>query len=256
MSLTVLMIIVYALIFFFGASVFSFLNVVIYRVPRKESFVSGRSHCPACGHTLNYLDMVPVLGWIFLRGRCRYCGARISPRYVLVELLGGFCAVLCTVQFGWNLRALLAFVFFAILTAVAFVDLDTMEIPDGFVIALLVPAVPAFFIFPEINWISRLIGFFSVSVILLIITLIVPGAFGGGDIKLMAVCGLFLGWQLTLTAFFLAVLTGGFYGIILLISRKKGRKDHFAFGPFLCLGMVIGFLWGERLLSSYLGLLL
>lgn len=243
---------IYSLMFVMGAAIFSFLNVVIYRVPRNLNFITGRSECTHCGHVLAAVDMVPILGWFLLHGRCSYCKAKISFRYVLVELLGGALAVGCICFYGWNLRAAVVFAFFAVLTVVAFVDIDTMEIPNGFVIAAFIVGVCSIFIFPEISLLERIIGIVSVSVPLFIITIIIPGAFGGGDIKLMAACGVFLGWKLSLISLFLAILSGGIYGIILLARRKKGRKDYFAFGPFLCSGMMIGFLWGESLLNWYL----
>ena len=185
--------------------------------------------------------MVPVFSYLFLRGRCRYCGAKISPRYPLVELLGGISAVFCMYCFGnvtdgvfhFSVQPVLIFLFLAVLTAVAFIDLDTMEIPNGLVLA------------------AAVCGIFSVSVPLLVMTLLIPGAFGGGDLKLMAACGLILGWQLSYLAAFLAIVTGGIYGIYLLAARKKDRKDHFAFGPFLCVGMAVSVFWGQAILKWY-----
>lgn len=246
-------VLIYILIFLIGASVFSFLNVVIYRVPNQMDFVKGRSFCPTCGHSLNGRDMVPVFGWIFLGGRCRYCKEKVSIRYMLVEAFGGFVALGCVFKYGYNLQTLIVFAFFGMLTVIALVDIDTMEIPNGFVIAVFIIGIVSWFCFPEITIIQRVVGMVVVSGPLLLITLVIPGAFGGGDIKLMAASGIFLGWKLSLVSLFLAILTGGFYGIYLLVTRKKGRREHFAFGPFLCAGMAVGFLWGEQLLNWYLG---
>ena len=126
-----------------------------------------------------------------------------------------------------------------------------MEIPNGLVIACIVPAVMAVFAFPNVKIMERLIGIFSVSLPLFAITLAVPGAFGGGDIKLMAVIGFFLGWKMSLTAFMLAVFSGGIYGIGLLLSKKKGAKEQFAFGPFLCAGAVVAYFWGIEIVTWY-----
>lgn len=241
------------ILFFFGASVFSFLNVVIYRVPKGISFVTGRSMCPGCGKNLRGIDMVPVLNWFYLRGKCHFCKARISVRYPLIETLGGGLSLLCVWKFGISFQALTVFAFLCVLTVTAMVDLDTMEIPNGFVIAAAVVGVLSIGAFPELSIISRIIGVFSVSVPLLLITLLVPGGFGGGDIKLMAACGIFLGWKVSLLSLCFGILTGGLYGIWLLAARRKGRKDHFAFGPFLCLGMTVALFWGERVLNWYLG---
>lgn len=243
-----------ALVFAAGASVFSFMNVVIYRLPRKISFVRGRSHCPACGAMLKWYDMVPVLNWFYLRGKCRGCGARISFRYPAVECLGGVLALLCLGRFGWQYSAVTAFFLMAVLTAVAFIDADTMEIPNGLPILVFVLAVAGALLGMEPSLSSRLIGFFAVSAPMLLLTLAVPGAFGGGDIKLMAAAGAFLGWKLSLVAAFLAIVAGGIYGVYLLASKKKGRKEHFAFGPFLCAGIGAAVLWGDAILNWYLQL--
>lgn len=136
-----------------------------------------------------------------------------------------------------------------LLLMIAWYDQRTMTIPNGLVIACMIPDVLAVFAFPEVTISSRLIGILSVGLPLLLITLLVPGAFGGGDIKLMAVLGFFLGWKLCLMAFALAILAGGFYGIVFLILKKKSGKAHFAFGPFLCAGTVVALFAGDQLLS-------
>ncbi len=163
---------------------------------------------------------------------------------------------------GWNgywheinLCVLTVFSLLTLLLIIAQIDQQTMEIPNGLVIACIVPAAMAVFAFPDVTLTERLIGFFSVSLPLFAITLAVPGAFGGGDIKLMAVIGFFLGWKMSLTAFMLAVFSGGIYGIGLLLSKKKGAKEHFAFGPFLCAGTALTLFVGEWLLSWYLSII-
>lgn len=239
-----------------GACVFSFLNVIIYRLPRQKSFVRGRSFCPACGHTLKAADLVPVFSYLFLRGKCRYCGQKIGPRDTLVELGGGLLALLC----AWLYRdapaaGVTVFAFFCVLTVVAFIDADTMEIPDGCHIAILLLAVVSYFTMPGTSLLSRLIGMVCISVPMLLLALLISGAFGGGDIKLMAACGAFLGWRLVLVSALLGLLFGGLWGIYLLAAKKKGRKEQFAFGPFLCVGMLLGILFGETLIDWYMGFL-
>lgn len=204
--------------------------------------------------------MIPVFSWIMLRGRCRSCKARIPVRYPAAELLGAVMAVLSLVYFGsWNgywyeltPQAVLVFGLISLLTVISLLDHDTMEIPNGLVLACMVPAAAAVFAFPSVTLPERCIGFFCVSAVLFLITLAVPGAFGGGDIKLMAVLGFYLGWKMCLTAFFLAILAGGAYGIFLMAFRKRSGKDHFAFGPFLCAGTAAAVFWGEPLLEWYL----
>lgn len=227
------------LIFLLGSSIFSFLNVVIYRVPLHMDIVKAPSRCEVCGHTLSLPDMFPVFGWFLLRGRCRYCKAAIPARYPAVEALGGCISLLCVYRWGISVQALVVFGFLAVLTVTAFVDIDTMKIPNGFVLAAGVVGVLSIPFFPIPDLTERMIGVCSVSVILLVFALILPGGFGGGDIKLTAACGLFLGWKQSLTAFVLAVLLAGCYCILMLAAGKLERRSKFAFGAFLCLGMAV-----------------
>lgn len=255
------------IIFLIGMCAFSFVNVLIYRIPRGESFVRGRSHCTACGHELGGFDLVPVLSYLCLGRKCRYCGERISPRYMWVELMGGCLALLAAYVFAFSawpqittlgaLRALTAFVAMAILAAIALIDSDTMEIPNGLVIALAVPALATFFLNVGGGWIDSLllhgIGFFAVSLPMLLLAMLISGAFGGGDIKLMAVAGFMLGWKLALVALFAALLIGGVQAIIYRVSGAKSGSDHFAFGPALCVGIVLSMCFGDIALNWYMG---
>lgn len=191
--------------FALGASIFSFLGVVIWRLPRGESVVKGRSHCPAFG--------------------------------------------------GETARAALTFAVLGILTVVAFIDIDTLEIYDRFPALLLVCGAAAQFVFPGPGIKSRLLGCVIVSLPMLLLALVVPGGFGGGDIKLMAGAGFFLGARLTVVAAFLGILLGGGFGALLLAAKKADRKTRFAFGPFLCIGIAAAMFFGERLADWYIGLL-
>ena len=220
--------------FLLGAALFSFMNVVAWRLPRGMDPLKGRSVCPQCGHTLGAPDLVPVFSWLFLRGRCRHCGAHIPARYLLVELLGGVLALGCTWRYGaaYALPGGLFGMSWAALLALAVC---------GAVSVLLSPA----------DWLPHIIGALCVSVPMFLLCLVIDGAFGGGDIKLMAAAGLFLGWQNTLLAMFFGIVFGGVYGIYLLAAKKAGKKDHFAFGPFLCAGIVIAMLFGGPVLEWY-----
>lgn len=227
----------FMLVSFAGASIFSFINLVAFRFPQGEDFIKKRSHCEKCGHELSFKDLVPVLGWIFLKGRCRYCHGKLSLRHPLAELSGGIAAVLCICRFGVSGRALAVYFFLALLTLIAFVDMDTMKIPNAFVLTMFVAALISIPLFPETEIWEKMIGIFVVSMPLSFINLLIPGGFGGGDIKLMAVSGLFLGWQKNLWAFAITILVGGSYCIYMLVTGKMGRKSKFPFGPFLCLGL-------------------
>lgn len=168
---------------------------------------------------------------------------KVSP----LAILGGLTAAGCYYKFGLELQTIIIFTFLTILTAIAITDKKTMKIPNNLIILLTITSILSIPHFPEISQISRITGFISVSGILLIITLIVPGAFGGGDIKLMAASGIFLGANTCLTAFITAILTAGVYVTYQLATQKKGRKDQIAFGPFLCLGIAIAIFGGEQL---------
>ena len=252
---------IYILIFAFGIVIGSFLNVCIYRIPQHETVVTERSHCMRCGYQLAWYDMVPVFSWLFLRGRCRHCGVRIPVRYFLVEVLGGVLALGCTRRFGTALSltqglfgmswaALTALAVCGILLSVALIDAETQLIPNRLNAAVAVLAVLNLLLSPA-RWAGALIGMVCISVPMLLLCLAIPGAFGGGDIKLMAAAGLFLGWQHTLLAMFFGILGGGFYGMYLLAARKADKKDHFAFGPFLCVGIVLALLFGDPVLAWY-----
>lgn len=245
------------LIFFAGSCIFSFLNVIVYRVPRHMSFVKGFSICPACGHRLGALDLIPIWSYILLRGRCRYCRTSIGSRDTWIEVLGGCAALFCAGYYGMSvLRGITAFLFLCVMTVVTFMDMDTMEIADGCWMFVLALSVMSFFVFPDITLGQRLTGMLCVSVPMLLLTVLIPGAFGGGDIKLMFACGAFLGWKLTVVSTVLGILFGGAYGVYLLAAKKKDKKGHFAFGPFLCAGMTIGWFCGMWLFDWYTGYLI
>ncbi len=246
----------YVPIFFFGTAIFSFLNVVIYRLPKGEDFVTGRSKCPDCGHVLSFVDMVPILSWIFLGRKCRYCGTKISARYPFVEAMGGILAVVSTLLYGFTLYTVLVFAMCSILTCVGFIDHDEMIIPDGLNIAIIIIGIPAVILSENTVWYEHLIGFFVISVFMFLLTLAIPQAFGGGDIKLMACCGLFLGWKNTVFAFFAAVVIGGVFAAVKMIRKEKNKKDLIPFGPFICMGVVVAMFLGDRVIDLYLSVIL
>ena len=270
-------IVIYILIFAMGAVIGSFLNVLIYRLPRGLDFVKGNSFCPVCEHRLYPLDLVPVFSYLALGRKCRYCGEPIPPRYMRVELFSGLLAMLSWAAFlppfafirdtlglpssqttllldGAGIRAaLLFFTALACLITIAWIDHDTMEIPDSLSIAIAVCGVLAIFIGPDIGLVSHFIGIAVAAVPLFLIAFFIEGAFGFGDVKLMAAAGFFLGWQNCLVALFIGIVVGGAYGIFLLATRKKGRKEHFAFGPALCAGIGVAMFAGDNIIDFYLG---
>ncbi|MEG1548005.1 MAG: prepilin peptidase [Clostridia bacterium] len=240
----------------FGLAIGSFLNVCIWRIPRNESISRGRSHCVKCNTQLKAYELVPLISYIFLRGKCRTCGTRISPLYPLVELLGSAAFVVAAIVYGFTPLAPVMGLFFCTLIAISFIDLHTHTIPDALVITIAALAVLSYLCPPpQLTIASRLIGSVCVSIPMLVIAIFTHG-FGFGDVKLMAAAGLILGWKLTLTAFLMAALLGGIAGAILLITKKANGKTAIAFGPFLCVGLMLSACFGEAIISAYLSLIL
>ena len=239
-----------------GLCIGSFLNVLIYRIPREESIVKGRSHCTKCDHTLSALELIPVFSYIFLGGKCKSCKAQISPRYPMVELMGGAVFALSALKYGFTLTTPVMALFFCCLIAIAFIDLDTQFMPDALIIAAAALGIISFFCPTNaITLVERLIGLACVSVPLFIIAKLTNG-FGMGDVKLMAAAGLTLGWKLTLAAFLIAVVLGGIVAAILLITKRVKRGSAIAFGPYLCLGCFLSAMVGSYIIDFYVGLLI
>ena len=259
-------IVIYTFVFLFGASIGSFLNVCIYRLPKEESLIKRDSHCMSCGTEIKRRDLIPIVSWCMLRGKCRACGAPISPRYTVVEALN---AVLYVLVFVWfdvmqtPIQAILVCLLFSALIVVFFMDWDTQLISNYVVIFIAILAVLEFFLTDDIGyitkadgstsddpWISQLIGIFAVSVPLLLIELLSKGrAMGRGDVYLMAACGAFLGVGGAIVALFIALITGSVAGII---QKRKSGDSVFAFGPWLSVGVAIAAIWGQQLSNLYL----
>lgn len=249
------MVVFYSFVFITGLVVGSFLNVCIYRIPLGETVVTTPSHCFACGNRLRARDLVPVLSYIFLRGKCRYCGVKISWQYPLVELVTGliFLATVFTWGISWGGLAML--MFFSMLVVTTVIDLYHQIIPDGVLLVGGLLGLPMVYLqsMEQLKW--GVIGFFAAGLVLLLIALASKGGMGGGDIKLAAVMGLYLGLKSVALALFLSFLLGGLVGILLLVTGIKGRKDAVPFGPFLALGAIITAFWGEKIFAWYLGFL-
>lgn len=259
--ITVLSGVPWLLRFAMGSCVFSFLNVVSCRLPKGESVIRGRSHCADCGRTLTAGELIPCVSYVMQRGRCRGCGRKISGRYFLTELAGGLAFAWCGVRFGYgecgllSLRGLLAFVYLGILMMVALIDWDTRIIYDRFHIFILLLGAAALRLSSEHSVPDCLIGAGIVSLPMLLIAFAIDGAFGGGDIKLMAASGFLLGWRAVLVAMFLGLLSGGVYAVGMMAARRLTGKDHFAFGPFLALGLAAACFYGDCITDWYIALL-
>lgn len=253
--------ILWLLRFMTGACVFSFLNVIACRLPREESVVRGRSHCPDCGRVLTPGELIPCFSYLLQGGRCLGCRGRIPGRYLLVEAAGGVGFVCCGLRFGCgesgllSVRGLWAFAYLGLLMIIALIDWDTRMIYDRFQAGIAVLGLMAVWLFPEHTFMDRAAGAVVVALPMLLLALLIEGAFGGGDIKLMAVSGFLLGWRAVTAAMFLGLMTGGSYAIGLLWRKQIGRKDPMAFGPFLAIGLGAALFYGDVVAEWYLSLL-
>lgn len=242
-------IILLSIIFLFGIVIGSFLNVCIFRIPKKEDIVKTSSHCMSCGYHLKWYDMIPVFSFLALRGKCRKCGAKLSVQYPLIEAANGILYVCIVWTGGLSVDSLLYCLLASALLVLSVIDFRTYEIPFGinlFILALgLVRAATDFS-----NILTYLAGLLSVSIVLAILYYATGGkAIGGGDVKLMAACGLLLGWKLIIMAFLLGCVLGA---VIHVIRMKVSGEGHvLAMGPYLSMGVLIAALWGERLLNWY-----
>ncbi|MEG0265693.1 MAG: prepilin peptidase, partial [Erysipelotrichaceae bacterium] len=230
------------------------MNVVIYRVPLNISVAKGRSYCPSCNHTLKAIDLVPVFSYMFLGAKCRYCHKSISFRYPFVELCGGIIAVVLFHHFPFEWIVIPSFLIFMILLAMAWIDYDTMIIPNVLQLWLIPFVCWIVYLNIDLTMTARIIGMLCVSGFMLGMNVIVKNSFGGGDIKLMAICGFLLGWKNIILAMFIAVFMGGIYAVYLLIRKKEKKEAHFAFGPFLVIAIMITYLYGEGIISWYFSL--
>jgi len=248
----------YIVILVLGLLLGSFFNVCIYRIPQGQSIAFPPSHCTSCGHSLAVKDLFPVVSYISLGGKCRYCKTRISPQYPLVELLtaGIFLIVYSRLGLSWPFA--MHCILSSILIISAFIDQKHQIIPDELVIAG--TAFGAVFLAAGVSvpWWDGLLGILAGGGIFWLIAvlseaLLKKEGMGGGDIKLMAMIGIFLGWKLTLLAILLSVYAGGFIGGMLLLLRIKKRGEHIAFGPFIAMGTFAAAIYGNQILYWYSG---
>lgn len=239
-------------VFLFGLCIGSFLNVLIYRLPRGLDIAHGFSMCPTCQHRLYPLDLVPLFSWLFLDGKCRYCKAKISFIYPFVELLNGLIWVGVAMRFGLTVQALAYAIVASCLIVVAFTDWQHMEIPDSMSVVIALMGLVLLAADGSLPISARIIGALCVSVPMALLAL--AGAMGGGDIKLMAALGLCLGWKLTLfTTFFGAVLGTLVFFLLFKTKAKLGRM--IPFGTFLAIGGVCAVFFGDAFIGWYFGLL-
>ncbi|MDX6285422.1 MAG: leader peptidase (prepilin peptidase) / N-methyltransferase [Frankiales bacterium] len=248
-----------ALVGVLGLMVGSFLNVVIWRVPRGESVVRPESHCPGCNKPIRPRDNVPVLSWLLLRGRCRDCGTSISPRYPAVEVLTALVWAAFGLKFGYDAQLPAYLYLGAVGVALALIDIDTKRLPNALVLPSYPIAMALLAIAAGVNgqwgdFVRALLGMAALYGFYFALVLAVPRGMGFGDVKLAGVLGLYLGWLgwgQVIAGGFLGFLVGSVAGIGLMVARRAGRKTEIPFGPFMLLGAFLAVFWGHALANAY-----
>jgi leader peptidase (prepilin peptidase) / N-methyltransferase len=241
----------------FGAMVGSFLNVCIFRLPNEESIIWPGSHCPHCKNAIKFYDNIPLVSYFLLRGRCRYCKGSISLQYPLVEGITALSSLFLIIKFGPSLSYLVYFAFVSALIVITVIDLYHQIIPDvislpGIGVGLLVSLI-----IPQITFSNSLIGVLLGGGSLFLVATLYQWLFkregmGGGDVKLLAMIGAFLGWKAVILTILLSSLIGSVTGITIMVLKGKNFKYAIPFGPFLSLGAVISLFYGENIINWYL----
>lgn len=257
------------IVFALGASIGSFLNVIVYRLPAKLSILWPPSRCPHCLHQLGKRENVPVLGWLWLKGRCRHCRSKISIRYPLVEAFTGVLFLLVFWVYGLSVQTLGYWAFLSWLLALSLIDLDTLTLPNsltqsGLVAGLVFQGTVGFFQMSQLAEVSQqlmagivgaVLGLWLFDSVAFVGTIVFgQAAMGGGDAKLAAMMGAWLGWKYLLLSGFIACMIGAFAGGGAIALGLLSRRQPMPFGPFLALGAGLTLFLGERILSTYLRL--
>jgi leader peptidase (prepilin peptidase)/N-methyltransferase len=249
------------LIVIYGLIIGSFLNVLIYRIPRGESIAWPGSHCPACGHPLSWYDNIPLFSYLVLRGKCRYCGTSISFQYSLVEASNSLLYIIIYGRFGFGTDFIFYSLILSVLLSIALIDLKEMIIPDSLVVSVLslsvIQKTMNYFLYdisPQLT--SSILGLLIAGGLFAAIAFITGGGMGGGDITLMGALGFVLGIEYVLLSIFLSFITGAIISLFLLAAKIKKRKDPIPFGPFIVLGFFLTVIWGKDIMYLYLNLLL
>ncbi len=257
-----------------GLVVGSFLNVCIDRLPSKQSIVSPPSHCPACNKRLTVKDLIPVFSYLFLKGRCRYCKSAIPKRVLLVEAVTGIGFASLLYFYGVGAELAVALFYFCLFLVIFVIDLEHHLILNKIVYPCAVTALIISIFLPQLNispsmaiaehffdlgWasgiVSSLLGGVVGFVIFFIISLLTRGGMGEGDVKMVGLIGLIVGYPLIFVPIMLAIVLGGLVALLLIIFKLKSRKQSIAFGPFLAIGAMATILWGNDILNWYLALI-
>lgn len=248
------MIILFGIIFIVGAIIGSFLNVCIYRIPREESIVYPPSNCTTCKNVIKGYDLVPIISYLFLKGKCRYCGEKVSIRYPIIEFTTGILFVITFIKFGISLDFAKYIVLISVLLVVGMIDLDTTDVYFSTTLTGIISSVIFlgiyFYIGMPIS--SYIYGGAIGGGLLSLIILITKGGMGWGDAEICLMCGLFLGLKLTIVMLFLSFVIGSVIGLLLILSGKKSKRDYIPFGPFIAMAAIVTIFVGERIIKLYM----
>jgi len=252
-------IMIFLFVFFLGAILGSFLNVCIYRLPKRESILSPSSYCHHCGKPIKFYDNIPILSYLILRGKCRHCKVHISFRYLVVEGLSGLISSALFIRYGLTAQSLLFLLFAAALIIITFIDLDYQIIPDIISIPGIFLGIGASFFIPLISLLESLLGILIGGGFLLLVAigykwLTGREGMGGGDIKLLAMVGAWLGWKAIPFILFSSSLIGVLIGGGSMLINKQGLRHKIPFGPFLSIASIIYIFFGPELIKWYISL--
>ena len=243
----------YFLVLIIGLCIGSFLNVCIYRIPKEESIVFPASHCTSCGHELKFYELIPIVSYIFLRGKCIKCKSKISIKYPLIEILNGLLYLLLFIKYGLSFNFIFYCLLVSLLIVISIIDLESKYVYSsttivGVLLAIIYIIIGAYL--GEVKILNNLLGgLIGYGIIFLII--ILTGGMGEGDADIAGICGLFIGIKGVLVALFLAIILGGIFASIVLILKIKDRKSEIAFGPYIAIGTLIWILIGQKILTLY-----
>lgn len=242
-------------VFIFGLILGSFLNVCIYRIPRGESIAYPPSHCTNCDNKIKWYDLIPVVSYIFLRGKCRYCKEKISLRYPLIELITGVIFLALYIDYGLSFNFYKFLCLSALLIVIGMIDLDTTDVYfsttlSGIIFGIVFIIYGYFLGYSPWNYLSG--GALSGGIIALII--FITKGMGWGDFEICLMSGLFLGFKFSILMLFLSFVLGGIIAIMLIILGIKSRKDYIPFGQFIALGTIITCIYGDKIINWYLNM--
>ncbi|MDR7870026.1 MAG: prepilin peptidase [Tissierellaceae bacterium] len=249
------------IVFIYGLLIGSFLNVLIYRIPRNENIAFPASHCPNCNTKLKWYDNIPLFSYIFLRGRCRYCNDKISLQYPIIEFLNGLLYLIMLNHYGLSIDFIFYSLIGSVLIAITIIDLKEMIIPDSLVLSILALSI----IQKTINYYvhsipmdikESILGLLIAGGLFLLIVILSKGGMGGGDVTLIGALGFVLGIKLVMLNILLSFVIGAIISIFLLASKLKTKKDPIPFGPFIILSYFLVLLYGQDIIGWYFNIFL